>query len=142
MRHIYALAPEKVPRDDEFKFRERAKTLVDKWHEILSASKASEGAVRKPATNGKPHAEDAGASVNGKEEANGKEEPEKKEDAAAESDKEKMEVDAPKEEAAPIAVETAEAVETTEQDAPAEDAPADPPAAEEAAADVTMSEAA
>lgn len=129
MRHIHALSPEKVPRDDEFKFRERAKSLVDKWHEILSASKASEGAVRKPVTNGKPHAEDAGASVNGKDEANGKEEPEKK-DETAESDKEKMEVDAKDESPA-----------AAEQDAPAEDAPADPPAPEEAAADVAMAEA-
>ena len=130
MRHIYALAPEKVPRDDEFKFRERAKTLVDKWHEILSASKASEGAVRKPATNGKPHAEDAGASVNGKEEANGKE-AEKKEEAA-ESDKDKMEVDT-KEDAAPA--EAAPAAD--EQDAPAEEAPA-APTAEDATGDVAM----
>lgn len=121
MRHIYALSPEKVPRDEEFKFRERAKSLVDKWHEILSASKASEGAVRKPATNGKPHAEDAGASVNGKDEANGKEEPEKKDDTA-ESDKEKMDVDTKDE--SPAA--------TAEQDAPAEDAPADVAMAEAA----------
>lgn len=39
MRHIYALSSEKVPRDDEFKFRERAKALVDKWHDVLSANK-------------------------------------------------------------------------------------------------------
>jgi hypothetical protein len=35
MRHITALTPDKVPRDDEFKFRERAKALVEKWHQIL-----------------------------------------------------------------------------------------------------------
>ena len=39
MRHIAALAPEKVPKDAEYKFRERAKVLVDKWHQILSANK-------------------------------------------------------------------------------------------------------
>ncbi|OAX41133.1 Tudor/PWWP/MBT [Rhizopogon vinicolor AM-OR11-026] len=47
MRHIAALSTEKVPRDDEFKFRTRAKSMVDKWHAILGASKGSEveGAV-------------------------------------------------------------------------------------------------
>jgi hypothetical protein len=39
MRHIAALSPEKVPRDDEFQFRNRAQVLVDKWHEILSSNK-------------------------------------------------------------------------------------------------------
>lgn len=39
MRHIAILAHEKVPRDDEFKFRDRAKALVDKWHQILNANK-------------------------------------------------------------------------------------------------------
>ncbi|KAJ7873425.1 hypothetical protein B0H13DRAFT_1723510 [Mycena leptocephala] len=32
MRHIHLLKPAQVPRDDEFKFRDRAKALVDKWH--------------------------------------------------------------------------------------------------------------
>jgi hypothetical protein len=31
MRHIAALGPEKVPRDNEFKFRDRAKVLVEKY---------------------------------------------------------------------------------------------------------------
>ncbi|KAJ6580383.1 hypothetical protein DFH09DRAFT_979145, partial [Mycena vulgaris] len=35
MRHIHLLEENRIPRDDEFKFRERAKALVDKWHEIL-----------------------------------------------------------------------------------------------------------
>jgi hypothetical protein len=39
MRHIAALPAEKVPRDDEFKFRDRAKVLVDKWRQILGANK-------------------------------------------------------------------------------------------------------
>lgn len=39
MRHIAILEPEKVPRDAEFHFRERAKALVDKWHQILNANK-------------------------------------------------------------------------------------------------------
>lgn len=42
MRHIAALTPDKVPRDEEFKFRARAKALVDKWHAILGANKPSE----------------------------------------------------------------------------------------------------
>lgn len=43
MRHINLLEPSKVPRDDEFKFRDRAKALVDKWHEILNANKGGDG---------------------------------------------------------------------------------------------------
>jgi hypothetical protein len=42
MRHIHLLEPGKVPRDDEYKFRDRAKALVDKWHGILNANKATE----------------------------------------------------------------------------------------------------
>ena len=41
MRHIAVLPEEKVPRDAEFKFRERAKALVDKWHQILNANKSN-----------------------------------------------------------------------------------------------------
>ncbi|TFK61901.1 Tudor/PWWP/MBT [Pluteus cervinus] len=39
MRHIAILEVEKVPRDAEFHFRDRAKALVDKWHQILNANK-------------------------------------------------------------------------------------------------------
>lgn len=131
MRHIHALNADKVPRDDEFKFRERAKSLVDKWHEILSASKAAEGAVRKPATNGKPHAEDAGANANGREEANGKE-TDKTDEPAQQSEKDKMEIDA-KEESAPDA---------DKEDAPAEETTAPAATADESAPDVNMSETA
>jgi hypothetical protein len=45
MRHIAALSTEKVPRDDEFKFRTRAKSMVDKWHAILGATKGNENAA-------------------------------------------------------------------------------------------------
>ncbi|KAJ7260314.1 hypothetical protein B0H12DRAFT_1107750 [Mycena haematopus] len=38
MRHIHLLDAAKVPRDDEFHFRDRAKALVDKWHEILNSN--------------------------------------------------------------------------------------------------------
>lgn len=39
MRHIAILSDEKVPRDVEFRFRERAKSLVDRWHQVLNANK-------------------------------------------------------------------------------------------------------
>ena len=60
MRHIAVLPDEKVPRDGEFKFRDRAKALVDKWHQILNANK-SNGA--EAATNGaiKGEEDDKGA---------------------------------------------------------------------------------
>jgi len=49
MRHIAALPKEKIPCDDEFKFRTRATSMVDKWYAIVVAStrnaKAAEGAV-------------------------------------------------------------------------------------------------
>ncbi|KAF9263822.1 hypothetical protein L218DRAFT_310294 [Marasmius fiardii PR-910] len=38
MRHIAAFAPEKVPRDEEYHFRRRAKALVDKWTVVLSST--------------------------------------------------------------------------------------------------------
>jgi hypothetical protein len=60
MRHIAALSTEKVPRDDEFKFRTRAKSMVDKWHAILGASKGSEH-VAEGAVNGA--STDAGAAA-------------------------------------------------------------------------------
>ncbi|KAJ7712927.1 hypothetical protein B0H14DRAFT_3902119 [Mycena olivaceomarginata] len=53
MRHIHLLEPGKVPRDEEFKFRDRAKALVDRWHGILNSN--STGA---PKENG--HAKAAG----------------------------------------------------------------------------------
>jgi hypothetical protein len=43
MRHIAALDDGKIPRDDEYNFRTRAKNLVDKWHQILNANKPSTG---------------------------------------------------------------------------------------------------
>lgn len=39
MRHITAVPDERIPLDDEFRFRARAKSLVEKWHEILNANK-------------------------------------------------------------------------------------------------------
>ncbi|KAH9859001.1 hypothetical protein C2E23DRAFT_717222 [Lenzites betulinus] len=129
MRHIHALGTDKVPRDEEFKFRDRAKVLVDKWHDILKTNTAPES---KPATNGtrKPaDAEDAAVTTNGKTEENGTE---TKTNGAA------MEVDADaKGEAEPAA----ESV--TDADAkPADDVSANGAADESMLADVTMSEAA
>ncbi|KAH9973947.1 hypothetical protein BJV74DRAFT_782618 [Russula compacta] len=49
MRHIHLQPSEKIPRDDEFHFRSRAKALVDKWHVILSTNKEAG-----PGTNGTP----------------------------------------------------------------------------------------
>ena len=49
MRHIHLQPLDKVPRDEEFQFRSRAKALVDKWHVILSANKEAG-----PGTNGTP----------------------------------------------------------------------------------------
>ena len=43
MRHIAALPEDKVPRDSEFKFRERSDVLVKKWHQILNATKGANG---------------------------------------------------------------------------------------------------
>lgn len=39
MRHIAALADEKIPNDNQYKFRERAKALVDRWQQVLNANK-------------------------------------------------------------------------------------------------------
>jgi hypothetical protein len=56
MRHIAALSPEKVPRDDEFKFRVRAKALVDKWHAILGANKPTENGGEAAVADAAPEA--------------------------------------------------------------------------------------
>lgn len=42
MRHIAALAEDKVPRNAEYNFLARAQTLVDKWHEILNSKKSED----------------------------------------------------------------------------------------------------
>ncbi|KAI0661409.1 hypothetical protein C8Q70DRAFT_712910 [Cubamyces menziesii] len=130
MRHIHALSEDKVPRDEEFKFRERAKILVDKWHDVLKANGAPESTA--PATNGTrkaADAEDVVSSPNVKPEENGTE---TKENGA------NMEVDAhPKSEP-----EQPVAEPTTETDSkPTEDAP-NGAADESMLADITMSEAA
>ncbi|KAL5507466.1 hypothetical protein ACEPAH_6922 [Sanghuangporus vaninii] len=42
MRHISALDKEKVPRDEEFRFKERAQALVNKWHTYLKPNGTAE----------------------------------------------------------------------------------------------------
>jgi len=39
MRHIAMLADTKVPRDAKYKFRQRARALVERWQAILSVTK-------------------------------------------------------------------------------------------------------
>ena len=39
MRHIAAIDDGKIPRDDDFNFRIRAKNLVCKWHPIIITNK-------------------------------------------------------------------------------------------------------
>ncbi|TBU24649.1 hypothetical protein BD311DRAFT_552860 [Dichomitus squalens] len=80
MRHIHVLSDDKVPRDDEFKFRERAKVLVDKWHDILKTNGAPD--VAKPATNGNRKAADTEDAVT----ANGKAEEAKENGTKADKD--------------------------------------------------------
>lgn len=95
MRHIHALAPEWVPGDDEFKFRERANVLVQKWHDIIKASKTSQGDVEAPPpvskTNGESDAltsstsgKKDGKSANGNALPNAKESPKIKTQTKAE----------------------------------------------------------
>ncbi len=82
MRHISVLPYEKVPRDDEFKFQERAKVLLDKWYDIFMKTNGASDCA-KPATDGTRKAADAEEpTVNGAEtEVNGtKAEPDVKPD--------------------------------------------------------------
>jgi hypothetical protein len=43
MRHIAVLTDDKVPGDSQYKFRDRSKALVDKWHGVLNAGKPGAG---------------------------------------------------------------------------------------------------
>ncbi|KAI0028446.1 hypothetical protein K488DRAFT_80684 [Vararia minispora EC-137] len=58
MRHIYLLAEGKIPRDDEFAFRTRARSLFEKWHPAGAGGKKANGSGGAE-TNG--NAEGAGA---------------------------------------------------------------------------------
>lgn len=56
MRHIAVLVPEKVPRDAEYNFRERARALVEKWHQILNANKPNGTENAAPGSSDYPNA--------------------------------------------------------------------------------------
>lgn len=132
MRHINALGPEKVPRDDEFHFRDRAKVLVDKWHEMLNASKTHEAPPAKvPSPNGTK------ANGTGKK---SKKEPVVKDGEKKEEDSMDVDADATKEETTPPAAESEKAddVQQPNDDHADEQGVGD----ESVLADVTMSEAA
>jgi hypothetical protein len=45
MRHIANLSPEKVPRDEEFKFKQRAQALVDRWQLLAHSNSPSKKAT-------------------------------------------------------------------------------------------------
>ncbi|CAK7199609.1 hypothetical protein SEUCBS139899_002292 [Sporothrix eucalyptigena] len=87
---------ETIPREDEFKFKPRSQTLLEKWNKLLAAEPAPDAAA--PAANGT-------ATTNGEAKSNGVKKDEEKKDAdktekedkagsepAAESDKPKEEV--------------------------------------------------
>ncbi|KAH8107695.1 hypothetical protein BXZ70DRAFT_997415 [Cristinia sonorae] len=123
MRHIHALGASKIPRNDEFHFKERAKVLVDKWGVLINGP------------GGKANGEKAGTpTANGTSATNGKKAKEAKEAPAKEKSPEKS----------PVAMEQdakADDAKSGTADAIAED---DAPmgAEESMLADVTMSEAA
>ncbi|KAF8186140.1 hypothetical protein K438DRAFT_1039605 [Mycena galopus ATCC 62051] len=50
MRHINLLPPNRVPRDDEFHFRDRAGALVNKWHKLLNSNSNSTDAAETEVT--------------------------------------------------------------------------------------------
>lgn len=61
MRHIAALEGDKIPRDAEFKFKDRAQALVNKWHQTISTNKpnGTNGTVDEPLSRA-PAAKDEG----------------------------------------------------------------------------------
>lgn len=160
MRHIHALSQVKVPRDDEYKFRERAKALVDKWHGIINANKsngsptagdakAEGGSVATNGTsNGNGKAEEGGVNGNGKDasaepvgaKTNGDDRVhahamDVEGDADADAKAEEMDLAGHEETSVPAALVAASA---TNEDALGENADADT----SALADITMSEVA
>ena len=66
MRHISLLPEEKVPRDAEFKFRDRANALVDQWRQLLYANRPNDAEV---AINGAIKVEEDDKGVETKETA-------------------------------------------------------------------------
>ena len=120
MRHIHLLAADKIPDEETYGFRKRAKALVDKWQTQLHASAASP-TVEKPKDEGSPEKKDEAEKTEEK-----KDEAPKENGAAGEEKTEDKDGDAKMEDAAPAAA--------------AGDAPAEP-AAPAAEGDVAMAEA-
>ncbi|KAM5373823.1 hypothetical protein ACJZ2D_006785 [Fusarium nematophilum] len=76
---------ESIPREDEFHFKDRSQTLLDKWNKLM----ASDAAVPSAATNG----------VNGKAEAKPEEKKEESDGAKEDTEEPKKEPEQPKTEA-------------------------------------------
>ena len=74
MRHIAALK-EPIPRDEEFKFKDRAQTLVNKWQIIINSEKEKQATETPNAeADGAPAQPPAEPSVHDGNKVNGKEE--------------------------------------------------------------------
>ncbi|GLB44947.1 putative PWWP domain containing protein [Lyophyllum shimeji] len=68
MRHITLLPEDRVPRDAEFRFRERARALVERWQLVLGAGRTEmKGQEVNGNGNGKEGKEEGKAGVNGAE---------------------------------------------------------------------------
>ncbi|KAI0046004.1 hypothetical protein FA95DRAFT_1543115 [Auriscalpium vulgare] len=70
MRHIHMQPLEKVPLDETYNFRQRAKVLVDKWHVVLNATKEG-GADSKDRAKANGVAKELGAPTPAAEEGKG-----------------------------------------------------------------------
>jgi len=133
MRHIAVLTEDKVPRDAEFHFRDRAKALVDKWHQILNANKPNGAESSAPMANGKGDEGDKGANP-------GSDIP--KEHAIPQaSEKEMAPLSAPQVEDQSMEVDTSGAEGADAKDAPGSPAPAQGGGDVSPPAEVAMAEA-
>ncbi|KAJ8502613.1 hypothetical protein ONZ45_g11592 [Pleurotus djamor] len=142
MRHIAALESERVPRDGEFAFRERAKALVDRWHLILNKSAPGGGpatpthTTTAPTTNGvNGHVGDVSMADDAQPEA---------EAGSVEEKTAAIDLNAPEkteEQDEPPVAEAAAEAPTTSQPDEEKDGEAEAEAEAEADADVPMAEA-
>ncbi|KAJ3491935.1 hypothetical protein NLI96_g351 [Meripilus lineatus] len=142
MRHIHALPAEKVPRDEEFKFRERANVLVLKWHDIINANKNPSQPQQTNGDSGTNSGSNTAPvstkpSANGKSDASppsaGKKDSKASANGNAAKEPSGMDVDAKAEQDPEVAGDAAEANTVTEDTVVGD---------ESVLADVTMSEAA
>lgn len=98
MRHIHALAPSKIPRNDEFHFKERAKVLVDKWAVLINGpgGKSNGDKIDTPTVNGTiTNGKKAKSSARDEEDSAGADQDAKGEDAKSGSADAMAEDDAP-----------------------------------------------